>query len=273
VNGDGDLGAVGERRPQVAFAVDDLCAVDDFTVDAEHRLVDHDPPLVELELDRVPRMLCAEALNPDHVTSDYYVSLTNVTRKDGKTSAGRPRDPSIDRAIIDACAELLGEVGRSRLSREQIARRAGVSLPAVNRRYGSVDDILLAIAETPMYAPGSLPATPNLRGHLVARLTRTAQTLERLPVRRSAAELVAAATGDRRIDAAFAASLATVRAETLRYVDQARERGELAVDTNGELLLDLVDGALYYRLLWRNEPLTEAEVEPLVDTVLAGFAA
>jgi hypothetical protein len=36
-------------------------------------------------------------------------------------------------------------------------------------------------------------------------------------------------------------------------------------------LLDLLDGALYYRLLWRGERLARAEVEPLVDTVLAGF--
>jgi len=49
------------------------------------------------------------------------------------------------------------------------------------------------------------------------------------------------------------------------------DSGELAADADGELLLDLLDGALYYRLLWRNQRLTQAEVEPLVDRVLAGF--
>ena len=88
---------------------------------------------------------------------------------------------------------------------------------------------------------------------------------------RSAAELVAAATGDPGIDAAFSRSLASVRAGTPRLVERARERGEVRPDCDGELLLDLLDGALYYRLLWRNRELTEAEVEPLVDTVLAGF--
>jgi AcrR family transcriptional regulator len=183
----------------------------------------------------------------------------------------RPRDPSIDRAVIDACVELLGEVGRHRLSRDQIARRAGVSLPAVNRRFDSVDDIILAVARTPMHT-APLPATADLRTHLVARLVRAATTLERMPIRRSAAELIAAAAGDERIDEAFAASLARVRAETLDVVEQARQRGELAADADGDLLLDLLDGALYYRLLWRDRRLTEAEVEPLVDLVLAGFA-
>ena len=188
-----------------------------------------------------------------------------------KRPSGRPRDPSIDRAIIDACVVLLGEVGRSRLSREQIARRAGVSLPAVNRRFADVDEIIRAIAATPMHAE-PLPVAPDLRSHLVARLTRSARTLERPELRRSAAELLAAATGDRRIDDAFAGSLAAHRADTLRFVEEARERGELAPDADGELLLDLLDGALYYRLLWRNQRLTEAEVEPLVDRVLATFA-
>jgi AcrR family transcriptional regulator len=178
------------------------------------------------------------------------------------TTPGRPRDPSIDRAIVDACVELLEEVGRHRLSREQIARRAGVSLPAVNRRFRTVDDIILAIASTPMHED-PLPEAPDLRTHLVARMTRAARTLQAASLRRSAAELVAAAAGDARIDGAFAASLRSVRAPTLAIV--AREAPEL----DGEALLDFLDGTLYYRLLWRNERLTEAQVEPLVDAALA----
>lgn len=93
-----------------------------------------------------------------------------------------------------------------------------------------------------------------------------------MPIRRSAAELVAAAAGDARIDAAFAGSLAEVRAPALRLVQDGIARGELRPDCDGELLLDLLDGALYYRLLWRGERLIEADVGPLVDGVLAGFA-
>ena len=185
--------------------------------------------------------------------------------------AGRPRDPSIDRAVIDACVELLDEEGRSRLSRARIARRAGVSLPALNRRFDSVEAIIEAIAATPMHEPGSLPETDRLREHLVARMTRAVTTLERMRIRRSAAEIVAAAAGSAAIDAAFATSLAGVRAPSLRLIERAAERGELKRDCDGELLLDLLDGALYYRLLWRGKRFTRAEVEPLVDTVLAGF--
>ncbi|MGI8537925.1 MAG: TetR/AcrR family transcriptional regulator, partial [Mycobacteriales bacterium] len=165
----------------------------------------------------------------------------------------RPRDPSIDRAVIEACVELLDEVGRHRLSREQIARRAGVSLPAVIRRYGSVDDILVAVASTPLQGPDALAGADSLRSFLVMSLTRTARTFATMRIRRSAAELLAAAAGDERIEKAFETTLADLRDQGLRWVEWARERGEVAPDVDGELLLDLASGAAYYRLLWRGE--------------------
>lgn len=172
----------------------------------------------------------------------------------------RPRDRSIDRAVIDACVELLEEVGRHRLSREQIARRAGVSLPAVNRRFDSVDDILLAVAGTPPHGPQTLAGVDSLRSFLVASLTRTARTFGATRVRRSASELLAAAAGDERIEQALQSTLAELRADGLAWVERARERGEIGPEVDGETLLDLVNGAAYYRLLWRGETIAEDEV-------------
>lgn len=184
----------------------------------------------------------------------------------------RPRDRSIDRAVIDACVELLEEVGRHRLSREQIARRAGVSLPAVNRRFDSVDDILLAVASTPPHEPQTLAGVDSLRSFLVASLTRTARTFATTRLRRSASELLAAAAGDERIEQALQSTLAELRADGLAWVEWARARGEIAPEVDGETLLDLINGAAYYRLLWRGETIGEDEVEPLVDLLLAGAA-
>lgn len=185
---------------------------------------------------------------------------------------GRPRDRSIDRATIDACVELLDEVGRHRLSREQIARRAGVSLPAVNRRFDSVDDILLAVASTPMHEPQTLTGADSLRSFLLLSLTRTARTFAQIPIRRPAAELLAAAAGDKRIAKAFETTLADLRAEGLGWVEWARQRGEVDPEVDGDTLLDLANGAAHYRLLWRGVAITDDEIEPLVDLILAGAA-
>lgn len=182
----------------------------------------------------------------------------------------RPRDQAIDRAVVDACVELLDEVGRHRLTREQIARRAGVSLPAVTRRFDSVDDILLAVASTPPHRPDELADADSLRSFLVMALNRTARTFAKVPIRRSAAELLAAAAGDERIEKAFQTTLGDLRAEGLAWVEHAREVGEIAPDVDGEMLLDLVNGAAYYRLLWRGEIITADDAEQLVRVILDG---
>jgi AcrR family transcriptional regulator len=181
----------------------------------------------------------------------------------------RPRDTSIDRRVVDACVELLEEVGRPALSREKIARRAGVSLPAVNRRYADVDEILLALMRTPAHADPP-EGVDSLRSYLVAALSRGAAYLAAQPARRASAEILAAAAGSDVLREAFEETVTTVRREGMRWVEHARESGEIRADTDADTLLDLVNGALYYRLLWRGELLREAEVAPLVDTILDG---
>lgn len=146
-------------------------------------------------------------------------------------------------------------------------------MPAVNRRFESVDDILLAVASTPPHAPQTLVGVDSLRSFLVVSLTRTAHAFAATPIRRSASELLAAAAGDERIEQALEATLAGLRAEGLAWVERARERGEVGSGVDGEMLLDLASGAACYRLLWRGETITEDEVEPLVDLILAGARA
>jgi hypothetical protein len=111
----------------------------------------------------------------------------------------------------------------------------------------------------------------SLRSYLVAALRRGAAYLAAQPARRASAEILAAATGSEELRAAFEATITAVRAEGHRWVEHARAAGDVRADADGDLLLDLVNGALYYRLLWRGELLRDEEVEPLVDTVLAGF--
>lgn len=176
--------------------------------------------------------------------------------------------------IVAACVDLLEEVGRHGLSRAQIARRAGVSVPAVTRRFESVDDVLLAVARTPGREPGSstTAAATSLREFLVLSLTASVQAFSQGRVRRPASELLAAVAGSPAIDEVFQATLIQVRDEGLTWIRRARESGEVRVDVDPEMILDAVTGAAYYRLLWRGQAIQEADVEPLVDLVLGGAA-
>ncbi|MEI4279550.1 TetR-like C-terminal domain-containing protein [Klenkia terrae] len=183
----------------------------------------------------------------------------------------RPRDPEIDRAVARACFALLAEEGRAGLTRERIARRAGVSLPALTRRYATVEDVLLAALRAEP-EPRPLPPVSSLREFLVATLHRTAAGLAEPGVRRASTELLAAAAGDTRIGEAFGDALADVRAEGHRWVEDARQRGEVRADLDADTVLDLVAGAAYYPLLWRGELLAEDHVADVVELLLAGAA-
>ena len=184
----------------------------------------------------------------------------------------RPRDSSIDLAVVRACVELLGEIGRAGLSRAKVAQRAGVSLPAVNRRYRDVDDMLVAVASRPGSSglADDLPEATTLRSYLVRSLVAQARAFRDPALRRAASEMVAAAAGSPEVDRRFRQTLDRQRAEGLDWVAREKRRGTVRADVDGDLLLDMVNGASYYRLLWRGVPIAEADVEQIVDQVLDG---
>lgn len=182
---------------------------------------------------------------------------------------GRPRDSSIDAAVVEACAQLLGEVGRANLTRQLVARRAGVSLPAVTRRFLSVDDLILAVATRPRPSR-PVPNPPvDLPSYLVAVLLDLTRDEEPGRGRRTVAELVAAAAGDRRIARALAAAEETARQGPIGVLRAAQERGDLPAGVDVEHLFDQLLGVVRYRLLWFGDPVTEFSVNQLVAQALS----
>src|SRR5690349_511673 len=58
--------------------------------------------------------------------------------------AGRPRDPRVDAAVREAALQLLVEEGYQGTSIQAVARRAGVSAPAIYRRWSSKAELVEA---------------------------------------------------------------------------------------------------------------------------------
>ncbi len=143
---------------------------------------------------------------------------------------------------------------------------------AVYRRFDSVEDLLVAVASTPLAGRTSPADTGTLSGDLTDLLRRRIDLLAHAASRRGAAELLAAAAGSESIRAAMQASLEQRRGETVEVLRRARERGELRPELEDDLILDLLEGLVYYRLLWRYAPLTHAEVEVTIAQLLQGAA-
>ncbi|MGH2742407.1 MAG: helix-turn-helix domain-containing protein, partial [Thermoleophilaceae bacterium] len=59
-------------------------------------------------------------------------------------SIGRPRDPQIDIAVLDATVAVLRRSGYGGLTFEAVAREAGTTKPAIYRRWPSRERLVLA---------------------------------------------------------------------------------------------------------------------------------
>lgn len=181
---------------------------------------------------------------------------------------GRPRDPTIDASLVEACAQLLGEVGRATLTRQLVARRAGVSLPAVTRRFLSVDDLILAVAARPPKTRPAPDQPADLQPYLVGVLRDLVGDAESGQRRRAIAEVTAAAASDVRIARALNAAELTARSGPLEVLRSAQDRRELSTAIDVEQLLDHLLGAVRYRLLWFGDQISEPYLNGLVKHAL-----
>ena len=90
-----------------------------------------------------------------------------------KAASGRPRNPLIDEAVLQAAAELVVEVGYADLTIAAIAERAGTSKPAIYRRWPSKAHLVHEAAFRDDDEQLSLPDTGVLRDDLAEMLRRT----------------------------------------------------------------------------------------------------
>ena len=190
--------------------------------------------------------------------------------KHATTTMGRPRDPAIDDAILEATRALLIDVGYPRLSFENIAQRAGVTRPTIYRRWPSKMH-LVHEAVFPALQPALAPDT----GHIESDLR---QLIHRMFVSYSRPEARAALPGllaDLHDDPALRHSVIDrledqARAQFKEVVSRAQRRGELATDLDADLVLDTITGALFHRVVARQQ-LSKKFADHLGDLVLQGI--
>ncbi|WP_159942638.1 MULTISPECIES: TetR/AcrR family transcriptional regulator [unclassified Nocardiopsis] len=183
----------------------------------------------------------------------------------------RRRSERARRAVLDAAAELLGEVGYARLTVEAIAARAGVGKQTIYRWWPSkaavVFDVFTALTGSAAGEP--FPDTGDLTADLRTVLRATVDEFAVPAMDRTMRAFTAEMQGDP--DLAEAVNERLVRPNTEALKDRLRSAaaaGELDPEADLELAADLINGALHHRWLLRTAPLTHAYADALVDTVL-----
>jgi AcrR family transcriptional regulator len=190
-------------------------------------------------------------------------------RGGARIGAGRPRQPGVEQAVFEAALDLLASRGYRQITMETLAERAGVSRTTIYRRWPTKAGVVAAAVSSLYLDQAEVPDTGSLAEDLVALLSETyrvmadgdGRVLEQL-VRQSGQnpELVDV------VRSIFYAR----RRVSATALNHAIARGELTPDIDQELLLDLLLGPLWFRLLVSGAPITPEEARSVVELVLDG---
>lgn len=198
-----------------------------------------------------------------------------AARADERTTertGGRPLDPAISARVLDATLDLLDEEGYERLSMEAVAQRAGVHRPAVYRRWPNKVELVVAALHSTRAEPVE-PDTGDTRSDLIAIVTDAVTSMRQNPRMRIGLRMLIGASTDDEIAGIVNERIVEPRREIgRRAVARGIERGTLHADTDPDLTIDMLVGTVLSRLMVRRRAITRAQVEQVVDTVLAGIA-
>lgn len=190
----------------------------------------------------------------------------------GRSPGGRPRDHTLDQAILDASLTLLDEVGYSGLTLEAVARRANTSKPTIYRRWATLPELLLD-ALTARLGELDVPDTDCTICDLSDAIKVHVAAFQRMPPH-ALASLLADCNDEPQRRAAFMAGLFDPpRRAVGQALDHAIARGDLRDDVDRDLLLDLLASLVHYRAIFGHASTNDAEVENAVHALLRGVAA
>ena len=191
---------------------------------------------------------------------------------DRAPSAGRPRDPRIDAAILRATTDLLVEIGYSNVTMSAVAERAGTTKTALYRRWSSKAELVHEAAFPT--TPTAIQAPPgDIAADLRAMIEATRDIFTSSVVRAALPGLLADMSADGelrdRVTARFADLLGAVR----NRLGAAIDRGEVRVGVDPDRLVDLIGGATLLALLQAPDDLADsAWVDSTAAILLHGVA-
>lgn len=186
---------------------------------------------------------------------------------------GRPRDPGADDAILKAALELFVSRGLEGASIEQIAKRAGVARVTVYRRWSSKEDLLADAIETARTVIPDLPIWQDTDAVLPDPGERLLESwvsaLAQPQLRTVLAQLIGSSTSNPRLrDTYWQHHVLPRRTLIGEKLERAKRDGELPADVDPDVLMDMMVGAVLYRLLLQPEPASEPEIREYIAEVI-----
>jgi AcrR family transcriptional regulator len=165
-----------------------------------------------------------------------------------RPALGRPRDPKVDGAILEATRDLLATVGYRRLAVDAVARRARVSRTTLRLRWKSKAELVFDAV-----APGAevltVPDTGSLEGDLRGCVANTVTLFRSAPMRAAFQGLLDDARNHPDVRLALQDRIYRPSLDGFEHlVARAVARGEITRRIDADVLFDLIAGSLLYRL-------------------------
>lgn len=184
----------------------------------------------------------------------------------------RRRNEHSRRAILDAVVALISELGYEQVTIEALARRAGVGKQTIYRWWRSKGDVALEALQESLATVVDFPDSGDLVADLRVQMKGVTRLLGSPTVGPVYRGLLAAAQSDPVISRAHLDDVigpATVAG--LARITRAQERGEIRADADPQALIDLLYGAIYYRLLLHTRPLEPGQIDAALDIAFTGL--
>jgi AcrR family transcriptional regulator len=199
--------------------------------------------------------------------------MTTTTEAPAARQVGRPRDPRVDAAIVDATLQLLAEGGYTSLTMEAVAALAGVGKATLYRRYAGKEQLVIdALAS--MTEPAEVVQGASVRDELVARLEAIRRKSDSSLAGKIFPRLVSASAENPELMRNYRRQVLLPRrlafAEALR---RGTAEGLVRPDVDLDYAIDLLIGPMVYRNLIRNDPPPGPDLaRRVVDDVLVALA-
>ncbi|MFE0511350.1 TetR/AcrR family transcriptional regulator [Streptomyces sp. NPDC058964] len=171
--------------------------------------------------------------------------MENTGVADCRNTAGRPRCPGKDAAILTSALTLLTQQGFTRMTLDAVARAAGVSKATIHLRFKTKTELAAAALKTlrPCSRP---PETGDALADLVAQLADFAATLTRTHGMSLIGTCLAEEAHTPELLAHFREHAVQPRRTAVRrLLERARAQGALAPDADPDALTSALLGVFY----------------------------
>jgi AcrR family transcriptional regulator len=199
------------------------------------------------------------------------MTVAGTTAGPGKPR--RRRGAALEAALLQAAWDELTQGGYADFTLEGVAARAGTSPPVLARRWSGREELVLAaVRRHAELAPVEVPDTGTLRGDVLALLRQVSARTSEI-----AGILSYLITGHFRETgqppgARRERLLAGPPTAMRRILDRAVERGEISPAVLGTRIASLPVDLLRHDLIMTQEPVPDAALTDIVDTVFLPLA-